>query len=877
MTVTTKTVGIKSADWIRASLQVNPFEYEGSSSPSKKFDNELAYNEALLDECERQGISVIAITDHWRVSSAKGLIEAAGDRGVVALPGFEANSSEAIHLLVIFEAGTSFDEVNAAIGACGPIPGAPNGTTGNSFAQIVTDMHARGALVIPAHVNVANAGLLHRAKGKALETMIAHPNVHAIGITPSTAAHGDQVKILANTKPYARKHPLVEIYADDVCDPLVLTKPGGSTWFKVSSRTLASLKHAVKTPSTRVRTSDPLSTPTVIVRDISWEGGFLDGQLLPFAQDLTTLIGGRGTGKSTVIESLRYALDISPIGAEAKKDHEAMIRDVLRSGTTVRVHVDVTTPQPATYTIERTVPHPAVVLDSSGTQTKQRPSDIVQGLEVFGQHELAELASDPDRVAEMIARIAGNSTVLAERAVIAQQLADNRDDLTKQDRNEQDLDEELADIPRLEEQAKRFEDTDLAVRLKAQARLNADKAVFDESDERLKGVRSALSAFGADGLVAQLGAEPRDLQESAHAVEVSRATRALVDLADAINVANVALEKAASTAKDELVSARAEWVENSKAEREAHDVVVRALVAEGNNPDEFINTTAQLERLLRKADRRAVLATARADLQGARDTLLKNLADNDKARTAELNGAIRVANKANSAVKVRPIASPDRESIKAVISKHWTGQRTSVMAAIDKADFSPRAFVAAIRSGASQVENLYGIKGVQLTTLMAAGEPLYRNLEEEAVPQAVEVLLNVAPPSQMAQLKKLDELSKGQRATALLLLLLGSSTSPLVVDQPEDDLDNRFVYDGIVMQLRGLKGQRQVIVSTHNANIPVLGDAELVICLEGDGQHGWPAQGGVGSLDAPSIRELAEDVLEGGRTAFDTRQHLYGF
>ncbi|MGB6583494.1 MAG: hypothetical protein WBF34_36815, partial [Streptosporangiaceae bacterium] len=65
-------------------------------------------------------------------------------------------------------------------------------------------------------------------------------------------------------------------------------------------------------------------------------------------------------------------------------------------------------------------------------------------------------------------------------------------------------------------------------------------------------------------------------------------------------------------------------------------------------------------------------------------------------------------------------------------------------------------------------------------------------------------------------------------ALALLLLLLGASTSPLIIDQPEDDLDNRFVYNGIVQRLRSLKGSRQVIVSTHNANVPVLGDAELV-------------------------------------------------
>lgn len=161
--------------------------------------------------------------------------------------------------------------------------------------------------------------------------------------------------------------------------------------------------------------------------------------------------------------------------------------------------------------------------------------------------------------------------------------------------------------------------------------------------------------------------------------------------------------------------------------------------------------------------------------------------------------------------------------------------------------------------------------------LTNAGEPLFRKLEEMTVGHAVEVLLDVSSSGGPRELKTMDSLSKGQRATALLLLLLGASTAPLIIDQPEDDLDNRFVYDGVVANLRKLKGVRQIIASTHNANVPVLGDAELIVALEGDGQHGKPVTDGIGSLDDASIRSLAENILEGGPAAFNARQHLYGF
>lgn len=137
--------------------------------------------------------------------------------------------------------------------------------------------------------------------------------------------------------------------------------------------------------------------------------------------------------------------------------------------------------------------------------------------------------------------------------------------------------------------------------------------------------------------------------------------------------------------------------------------------------------------------------------------------------------------------------------------------------------------------------------------------------------------LDIGAGTGTREFKKMDDLSKGQRATALLLLLLGASRAPLVIDQPEDDLDNRFVYDGIVKNLRELKGKRQIIASTHNANVPVLGDAELIVALEGSGQNGKPVEGGIGSLDDATIRALAESILEGGPAAFNARQHLYGF
>lgn len=865
------------ARWVRAALQVNPYGYVGNPSPSKRFADEPTYNEALLDACDAAGITLIAITDHWCASSGAGLIEAAQRRGITALPGFEAISSESIHLLVIFEEGTAMDDITIAIGACGLTPGDPHGLSQKSFSDIVEEATERGALAIPAHVNVAKSGLLHRLSGRPLQETLKSKDLFVLGVTPGSPEAGDQVQILANKPPYARKHPLVAVHADDVSDPSALSSEGASTWFKMCGPSLRGLKHAVRTPETRISLDDPSTSAAVLLREIGWTGGFLDGQAVPFADDLTALIGGRGTGKSTIIESLRYVLEITPIGELAKKDHDGVVQNMLRTGTTVALTVDVTLPTPARYTIERTVPQPAVVKDSSDTATALRPGDVVPGLEVFGQHELAELAQDKNLMAEMVGRIAGRPVATDGRLPIVRTLSENREALAKVERDQSDLEDELAGIPRLAEQAKKFAASALAEKLATKRRLTSDEAVLDEIARRLDVVSARTAELEAEALLASVRGDVADIEGSPRQTLLETARAALTTAANVVEESLRTIEDAVGAARTTVQRARTEWTSMVQAEVDANAEVFRQLIADGYDPDSYITTTKQLARLTKRAEERKVLEGRRSKLLEKRESLMAQLADNETAIAKELNLAIRRANAAASnAVVVRPVPNPDRSTIKAVVADHVSGQRTQITAAVDADDFSVRAFVAAARCGAEALAP-YNVTGAQLKHLLDAGEPLFRALEEQAVGLAVDVLLNLAPKGQGTNLRRLEELSKGQRATALLLLLLGAATSPLVIDQPEDDLDNRFIYDGIVKRLRGLKGVRQVIVSTHNANVPVLGDAELVVTMEGDGQHGNMAADGVGSLDVQSVRAYAEDLLEGGRDAFNARKHLYGF
>lgn len=114
----------------------------------------------------------------------------------------------------------------------------------------------------------------------------------------------------------------------------------------------------------------------------------------------------------------------------------------------------------------------------------------------------------------------------------------------------------------------------------------------------------------------------------------------------------------------------------------------------------------------------------------------------------------------------------------------------------------------------------------------------------------------------------------GQRHTILLTIaMLAESNVPLVIDQPEDDLDNAFIFSSIVTTLRAIKESRQVILVTHNANIAVLGDSELILPMCRENDYGKIKNRG--SIDTDATKRCVLDILEGGSDAFLRRKEMY--
>ena len=150
-------------------------------------------------------------------------------------------------------------------------------------------------------------------------------------------------------------------------------------------------------------------------------------------------------------------------------------------------------------------------------------------------------------------------------------------------------------------------------------------------------------------------------------------------------------------------------------------------------------------------------------------------------------------------------------------------------------------------------------------------------LEALELEHQVDIFLNVAHSQSEPNYRPLDKLSTGQQCTAILHLLLLENSDPLIMDQPEDNLDNAFIAERIVSELRSAKTSRQFLFATHNANIPVFGDAEWIGVFSANEDGGSLKSEDQGSIDVPKIRDQVANILEGGRDAFIQRKEKYDF
>jgi hypothetical protein len=303
------------ARFYRCALQVNPFAYLGRHNKPTIFQDQATYNAAIIATCQELDIKVIAVTDHYRVDESAGLITAARNAGLFAFGGFEAVTKDGVHFLCLFNR----DEeaiLERKIGACGIHDQGKDSPIGSlDCLELLYKAKQWGAICIAAHVAAEGGGLLKKLSGESRINVWRSDDLLACALAGpvSEAPQNLRTILLNNDSQHRRKRQVAVINAQDVSSPDDLRKPGSSCFIKMSEISVEALRQAFLDPVSRVRlNSDAPAEPHAEFVAMTWEGGFLRDTAIHFNENLNVLVGGRGTGKSTVIESLRYVLGLDP-------------------------------------------------------------------------------------------------------------------------------------------------------------------------------------------------------------------------------------------------------------------------------------------------------------------------------------------------------------------------------------------------------------------------------------------------------------------------------------------------------------------------------------------------------------------------------------
>lgn len=317
------------ARFYRCALQVNPFAYLKRHSKPLPCASEAEYNQQIVDACKTAGIEVIGLTDHYRIRESISLIQAAETAGLTVFPGFEAESKDGVHFLCLFEPGTTPDVIQAKINDCGVHSDAEPSPSGKyDCEELLAEAVRWGGVCIAPHV-IKEKGLLRVLKGQTRVRVWRNPLLLACSIPGRVKGAPEDLRpILDNTDAQHRRERMPAILnAEDVSSPSDFSKPGTVTLIKMSRTSVEGLRQGFIDPETRVRlVGDSERTPHSEILHIGWQGGFLDGDEVRLNENLNVLIGGRGSGKSTLVESIRYVLGLSPLGLDKRTTTELSSR-----------------------------------------------------------------------------------------------------------------------------------------------------------------------------------------------------------------------------------------------------------------------------------------------------------------------------------------------------------------------------------------------------------------------------------------------------------------------------------------------------------------------------------------------------------------------
>lgn len=918
---------------------------KGDSQGSLK---QLPLSEWLLGFM-RAGIDCVAVTDHNTGESVDPLKKELGDlessnhpefRPLHLFPGVELSVNGGLHLLAIFDIDRTTSDIDSLLGAVDydGTKGDSDGVTRESAVKVVETVLDKGGIPILAHAD-GPRGLL-RTQSAGSKKMVLDAN------TVNQVLDCDGILAMELVDPEFKKPEMydqrklgwAEVLGSDSHHPDGESDehyPGSHyTWVKMARPSLEGLRLALLDGggfsirrSDAPEAFDPFTLPghrieSIEIAEARYMGRGQQPTRLDFNPWLNALIGGRGTGKSTVLHALRIAarrdsdFKALPTYSESKatfnRFNQVPSDHTKDGGLTDSTNIRWTlTRDGVKYRVNWAKDSKETSVEDESTSGQWQPSSVQEvtvdrfPLQLFSQGQIAELAGDdPTALLREIDRAAGVGELRGKLDVAIAAFDSSRARIRELESKLSGLEGPTTiALEDVERKLARFEESGHTAVLTAyrgrQRQRQEIERQFESVEEAAKQIEATAQSLKLDDLPD--GPFDETSQEDREAVELATALKAAVETArqQSREIAQN-LRGVAESQRESLNNGR--WAALVEEAAAGYRDLVKNLEEEGvTDPTEYASLVQKKQQL----------ETVMTDLQSnkdERDKLVeesqRRLQEADEARramTAARRSFLTSALSQNDFVRieVQPYGD-DRQIIERSFRQavNVLDDRFADDILIGGGQSPSKGIVADILRGLpddpdARIAEVGGRLAKLKKRLESAcagqgdfGGHLNNYLEREygRRPVLLDNLLTWFPEDGLAvrysrtgdgkDFQPISQASAGQRSAAMLAFLLAHGEEPLVLDQPEDDLDNHLIYDLVVRQIRENKFRRQIIVVTHNPNIVVNGDAEMVHALAFNGGQCIVKQSG--SLQEGAIRDEVCRVMEGGREAFRNRYRRLG-
>jgi len=871
----------------REGLRFKKLDLHLHTPASKCFADRAVTAENIVQAALSKGLDGIAITDHNSGEWIDQVKKAAEGTSLAVFPGVEITCMggvSGIHIIALFDITNGTRDIESLLGNLGLKPdqyGDTETVVQSDPLRVAAIVVERGGLVVLAHAN-SSKGALNDMRGQQRTDLVQYPYIQGAEGTDFGDATLKQkrkrvVDLLDGTDPtYKRK--LAVYQASD--------NPSGNqdgqhglagigtrcAYFKLDQVNIEGLAQCFADPEVRIRQDYEFAIVGYpFVRRIKVTGGFLDKAEATFHAGLNSILGAKGAGKSLLIEFLRFALNQPPANEEIRNDYLSKLEHRLENYGSVEVTVVDETGKELTF-VRTWDPSDDNPYSAGGPKD---PAELFPVL-FLSQNEIIKIAENET---EQIAFI----DQFFDFRSFQQQIATLQNDLEEMDRS---LSEGFAafttqrSIEQIVDGFKK-EIVTLDAALKNPVFDQYTKLEIKDNTLRVQqrfvdDLIQKLTAHQIDYSQLELPVLPDPFEDDPGLKRVfdiaSRAKSGLLDkLEEAVRELKVR--------KQQIEGEYSKWVPEFQTAKKLYGEAVQK---EGGDYKNLAQKRAKIVKQIETQQQRLVPIKQKSDqikpVSTRRDEAISSLKKAYEAYSKERQdrcGQLEKESGGRLMVRIHESSNVDEFRNRLVSLKKGSYVRDAEIELIcTKTD--PGKFVRAIvRHGVFEkiewLEELAKTIGIDKDRMVTLSEYLKNEypvekllaLEHKALPKdRPEIKYNVGENS----FEPLSRLSVGQKCTAMLILALSDGAFPIIIDQPEDSLDIRTIWEDMCTKVRKGKDGRQFIFTTHNSSLAVASDTDKFTILEAGATSGRVMFSG--SMDHAPVKDEVITYLEGGPATY---------